>query len=69
MESNSSSLLATKEESSVGALRQRTEYGFQVRAKTANGFGDYSPPIYKMTGQLLSPGTNESHKKIDGTWS
>nr|XP_027221997.1 ephrin type-A receptor 4-A-like [Penaeus vannamei] len=55
MESNSSSLLATKEESSVGALRQRTEYGFQVRAKTANGFGDYSPPIYKMTGQLLSP--------------
>lgn len=67
MESNSSSLLATKEESSVGALRQRTEYGFQVRAKTANGFGDYSPPIYKMTGQLLSPGRDQSQEKINST--
>ncbi|KAK8387010.1 hypothetical protein O3P69_017987 [Scylla paramamosain] len=50
---NSSSILTKKEESSLVALRQGTDYGFQVRAKTTHGWGKYSPPIYKRTGQLL----------------
>ncbi|XP_066959562.1 ephrin type-B receptor 1 isoform X4 [Macrobrachium rosenbergii] len=53
MESNSSSVLTKKEESSIGSLRQRTDYGFQVRAKTTHGWGDYSQPIYKKTAKLL----------------
>ncbi|KAK7082967.1 Ephrin type-A receptor 5, partial [Halocaridina rubra] len=53
MENNSSSILTQKEESSIVSLRQRTDYGFQVRAKTTNGWGDYSAPIFKTTGQLL----------------
>ncbi|XP_059486386.1 ephrin type-A receptor 4-A isoform X2 [Neocloeon triangulifer] len=34
-------------------LRQRTEYGFQVRAKTTHGWGEFSPPVFKTTGQVL----------------
>lgn len=40
------------------ALRPKTDYGFQVRAKTAHGWGEYSPTIYKTTGQLLGSGKN-----------
>ncbi|XP_065335726.1 ephrin type-B receptor 1-B isoform X6 [Cloeon dipterum] len=36
-------------------LRQKTEYGFQVRTKTKSGWGELSPPIYKTTGQVLNP--------------
>ncbi|XP_068224771.1 ephrin type-A receptor 4-A, partial [Palaemon carinicauda] len=53
MENNSSSVLTKKEESSIGSLRQRTDYGFQVRAKTTHGWGDYSQPIFKKTAKLL----------------
>jgi ephrin-B len=37
-------------------LRQRTEYGFQVRAKTTHGWGEFSPPVFKTTGQVLGTG-------------
>ena len=53
MESNASSLLTKKEESTFTALKPRTDYGFQVRAKTTHGWGDFSPPVFKMTGQVL----------------
>ncbi|XP_042211507.1 ephrin type-A receptor 4-A-like isoform X6 [Homarus americanus] len=53
LQNNSSSILTKKEESSLVALRQRTDYGFQVRAKTTHGWGEYSSPVYKKTGQLL----------------
>lgn len=35
-------------------LKQKTEYGFQVRAKTVSGWGEFSPVVYKRTGQLVS---------------
>lgn len=38
-------------------LMQRTEYGFQVRAKTTHGWGEFSPPVFKTTGQVLGTGT------------
>ncbi|KAL7632913.1 UNVERIFIED_CONTAM: hypothetical protein RMT77_016740 [Armadillidium vulgare] len=53
-ENNASSILTTKEEATLISLKQRTLYAFQVRAKTALGLGDYSPPVLKMTGQLLN---------------
>jgi hypothetical protein len=34
-------------------LQQQTEYGFQVRAKTSHGWGEFSQPIYRSTGQIL----------------
>jgi Eph receptor B1 len=37
-------------------LMQRTEYGFQVRAKTTHGWGEFSPPVFKTTGQVLGTG-------------
>lgn len=63
---NSSSILTKKEESSLVSLRQSTDYGFQVRAKTSHGWGKYSPPIYKKTGQLL--GTGKAEYNADGGW-
>ncbi|KAK3892411.1 hypothetical protein Pcinc_003644, partial [Petrolisthes cinctipes] len=53
LQNNSSSILSQREEATLVNLRQRTEYGFQVRAKTTNGWGEYSPPVFKKTGQLL----------------
>ncbi|KAF4525499.1 hypothetical protein B566_EDAN002358, partial [Ephemera danica] len=46
--------VVTKETTwSFTGLRQRVEYGFQVRAKTTHGWGDFSPPVFKTTGQVL----------------
>ncbi|XP_076066161.1 eph receptor tyrosine kinase isoform X4 [Oratosquilla oratoria] len=53
LENNASSALTTTQDKSLGSLEQRTVYGFQVRAKTTKGWGEWSAPIYKMTGQLL----------------
>jgi Eph receptor B1 len=44
-------------------LMQRTEYGFQVRAKTTHGWGEFSPPVFKTTGQVLGTG-NFSKPKL-----
>ncbi|CAH0549632.1 unnamed protein product [Brassicogethes aeneus] len=51
---NSTSILTSDLKLTIMDLNQRTEYGVQVRAKTANGWGDYSPVIYKTTGQVLN---------------
>lgn len=57
-ESNVSNKLTAERHVVFTALRPRTDYGFQVRAKTAHGWGEYSPTIYKTTGQLLGSGKN-----------
>lgn len=40
----------------IDNLIDNTEYGFQVRCKTANGFGTYSNIVYGTTSQSISPG-------------
>jgi len=35
-------------------LKQKTEYGFQVRAKTTSGWGEFSSVVYKRTGQVVA---------------
>ncbi|CAL8148179.1 unnamed protein product [Orchesella dallaii] len=35
-------------------LKQKTEYGFQVRAKTVSGWGEFSTVVYKKTGQAMT---------------
>lgn len=52
---NFSTIIVNKEkhETIVTNLKQKTEYTFQVRAKTTNGWGEYSKPITKTTGQLI----------------
>lgn len=40
-------------------LLENTEYGFQVRCKTINGYGTYSNIVYGQTHQSVSPGINE----------
>lgn len=57
-ESNVSNKLTAERHVVFTGLRPRTDYGFQVRAKTARGWGEYSPTIYKTTGQLLGSGKN-----------
>ncbi|XP_076358447.1 ephrin type-A receptor 4-like isoform X2 [Tachypleus tridentatus] len=50
---NASAILTKKQKSTFSNLKQRTEYGFQVRAKTTHGWGEFSKTIYQSTGQLL----------------
>ncbi|XP_069702936.1 ephrin type-B receptor 2 isoform X1 [Periplaneta americana] len=50
---NASSILTKEQQATFTGLRQRTEYGFQVRAKTTHGWGEFSPTIFKTTGQVL----------------
>ncbi|XP_065221402.1 ephrin type-B receptor 1-B isoform X5 [Planococcus citri] len=51
--SNASSKLTTAQHVSFNQLRPRTDYGFQVRAKTLRGWGEYSPTIFKTTATNL----------------
>ncbi|KAG1684092.1 Ephrin type-A receptor 5 [Nymphon striatum] len=37
----------------ISKLKEKTEYAFQVRAKTNKGWGAYSPLVYEKTGQFL----------------
>lgn len=55
---NATSKLTTEQRITFNTLRQRTEYGFQVRAKTTHGWGEYSPTIWKTTGQVLGTGVH-----------
>lgn len=49
--------LSTKEAKiHITDLIENTEYGFQVRCKTINGFGTYSNIVYATTQQGFSPG-------------
>ncbi|XP_066998191.1 ephrin type-A receptor 5 isoform X2 [Anabrus simplex] len=52
-ESNASTTLTPKQKTTFTGLRQNTEYGFQVRAKTTHGWGEFSKVTYKQTGQVL----------------
>ncbi|XP_044741715.1 ephrin type-B receptor 1-B isoform X2 [Chrysoperla carnea] len=45
-------------------LKQRTEYGIQVRAKTSRGAGEFTPVIYKTTGQMLGTVYDSHHPDI-----
>ncbi|GAB6031351.1 hypothetical protein CHUAL_009137 [Chamberlinius hualienensis] len=68
-EKNATVMLTKKEEILFSSLKQRTEYGFQVRAKTTHGWGEFSPPTYKMTGQIMAyveEGDNEQVRIIAG---
>lgn len=53
---NASSMLTKEQQTTFTGLRQRTEYGFQVRAKTTHGWGEFSPTVFKTTGQILGTG-------------
>jgi len=49
--------LNTKEtKAHIEGLLENTEYGFQVRCKTINGFGSYSNMIYAQTLQSVGSG-------------
>lgn len=54
MENNASSMLINRPESAFSSLRQQTVYGFQVRAKTTHGWGEFSSPVFKTTGAVLA---------------
>lgn len=50
---NATSKLTKEPKVTISGLKQRTEYVFQVRAKTNHGWGEFSTPITKTTGQVL----------------
>ncbi|CAH1399861.1 unnamed protein product, partial [Nezara viridula] len=50
---NATSKLTKEPKATITALKQRTEYVFQVRAKTNHGWGEFSQPVTKTTGQVL----------------
>ncbi|XP_049805706.1 ephrin type-B receptor 1-B isoform X2 [Schistocerca nitens] len=52
-DTNATSTLTKEQKVTYTGLRQRTEYGFQVRAKTVHGWGEFSPVIYKTTGHVM----------------
>ncbi|XP_024080766.1 ephrin type-A receptor 4 isoform X6 [Cimex lectularius] len=52
-DTNGTSKLTVEQKATFNSLKQRTEYGFQVRAKTTHGWGEFSMPVYKTTGQVL----------------
>nr|XP_018902671.1 PREDICTED: ephrin type-B receptor 1-B isoform X4 [Bemisia tabaci] len=55
-DSNGTIEVTKSQEMTFTGLKPRTEYGFQVRAKTTNGWGEFSPVIFKTTpGQIISP--------------
>lgn len=52
------SVLSTKESKiHISDLQENTEYGFQVRCKTLNGWGTFSNIVYAQTHQSVSPGS------------
>lgn len=56
---NKTSSLRTKElETVIENLLENTEYGFQVRWKTTNGYGPYSNIIYATTQSGIHTGMN-----------
>uniref|UniRef100_A0A182N159 Uncharacterized protein n=1 Tax=Anopheles dirus TaxID=7168 RepID=A0A182N159_9DIPT len=55
------SVLSTKESKvHIGELLENTEYGFQVRCKTLNGWGTFSNIVYAQTHQSVSPVYDDS---------
>ena len=39
----------------IKGLKEATEYAFQVRAQTSNGWGDFSRAVFKKTGLVTDP--------------
>jgi len=50
--SENSTLITIKEELEVTGLAEKTEYGFQVRAKTSQGWGEFTPAVYRVTSAV-----------------
>lgn len=53
---NKSTYSTQESKAHIENLMENSEYGFQVRCKTANGFGTYSNIVYGQTHQSVSPG-------------
>ncbi|XP_030566577.1 ephrin type-B receptor 1-B isoform X1 [Drosophila novamexicana] len=54
LEAINKTTLSTKEtKARIDNLMENTEYGFQVRCKTVNGFGSYSNMVYAQTHQSV----------------
>lgn len=53
---NKSSYSTLELRAHIENLLENTEYGFQVRCKTINGYGTYSNIVYGQTHQSVSPG-------------
>lgn len=57
---NKSSLSTKESRAHIENLIENTEYGFQVRSKTTNGWGTFSNIIYSQTHQSVSPVYDDS---------
>lgn len=53
---NKTTLNTQESKAHIDNLMENTEYGFQVRCKTSNGYGTYSNIVYGQTHQSVSPG-------------
>ncbi|KAH8334838.1 hypothetical protein KR067_006546, partial [Drosophila pandora] len=61
LDANNKSSLSTKEtKAHIEDLQESTEYGFQVRCKTLNGYGSYSSIIYAKTSHPINSGYDDS---------
>lgn len=58
---NKTTLSTHEQRAHIDNLLENTEYGFQVRCKTANGFGQFSNIVYGQTHQGVSPGEKSLH--------
>lgn len=58
---NKTTLSTHEQRAHIDNLIENTEYGFQVRCKTANGFGQYSNIVYGQTHHGVSPGNNSNY--------
>lgn len=57
LDSINKTALNTKEtKAHIEGLTENTEYGFQVRCKTLNGYGTYSNIVYAQTHQSMNSG-------------
>lgn len=45
-------------------LMENTEYGFQIRCKTINGWGTYSNIVYAQTLQSITPGKSYHNSNL-----
>ncbi|XP_054091590.1 ephrin type-B receptor 1-B isoform X2 [Zeugodacus cucurbitae] len=66
LDSINKTALNTKEtKAHIEGLAENTEYGFQVRCKTLNGYGTYSNIVYAQTHQGVDSGYDDSiHMRI-----
>ncbi|XP_012160825.1 ephrin type-B receptor 1-B isoform X2 [Ceratitis capitata] len=62
---NKTALNTKKTKAHINGLNENTEYGFQVRCKTLNGYGTYSNIVYAQTHQGVRSGYDDSlHMRI-----